>query len=63
VNGARPKEVVGWAGPWPADERWWEPESRRHARLQVLLGSEKDRQVALLLLRKNERWTVEGEYD
>jgi protein ImuB len=63
VNGARPQEVVGWAGPWPADERWWEPESKRHARLQVLLGSEKDRQVALLLLRKNERWTVEGEYD
>jgi len=29
--GARPTqttqrtEIVGWAGPWPVDERWWEP--------------------------------------
>ena len=22
---AAPVEVVGWAGPWPVDERWWAP--------------------------------------
>jgi len=58
VRGGRPKEVLGWAGPWAADERWWEPTARRRARLQVLLDS-----AALLLVRENERWIVEGQYD
>jgi protein ImuB len=59
VNGGRPRQVLAWAGPWPADERWWEPESaHRRARLQVLLPDE-----ALLLTRENEHWIVEGIYD
>ena len=30
--------VVAWAGPWPADERWWDADShRRRARLQLEL--------------------------
>src|SRR5690606_40022967 len=30
-------QVVAWAGPWPVEERWWDPaRHRRRARLQVL---------------------------
>jgi protein ImuB len=56
--------VVGWAGPWPAVERWWEADSgRRAVRLQVLLTDEDDDETALLLLREGGRWLVEGIYD
>jgi protein ImuB len=63
VDGARPRRVHAWAGPWATDERWWATPCRR-ARLQVLLEeSEKDSQTALLLVLSGERWTVEGIYD
>ena len=30
-------EIVGWAGPWPSDERWWSARGRRRqARMQVV---------------------------
>ena len=54
------QRVVGWAGPWPADERWWDPTGhRRRARLQVLLedGS------AHLLVLEGGRWGIEATYD
>ena len=36
VAGRPPLAVTGWAGPWPLDERWWDPrQHRRLARLQV----------------------------
>ena len=39
VGAGRPAEIVGWAGPWPVDERWWAPaEARRRARFQVCLA-------------------------
>lgn len=48
-----------WAGPWPVDERWWEPErSGRVARAQVLVGD-----TALLLCYRQRRWYVEGVYE
>jgi len=38
VDGRQPRAVLGWAGPWPVEERWWEPGGgRRRARLQVVL--------------------------
>ncbi|WP_091452381.1 DNA polymerase Y family protein [Actinokineospora iranica] len=66
VGGGQTRRVLAWAGPWPADERWWElGAGRRRARLQVLLAekSEEDSQDALLLVRENEKWSVEGIYD
>lgn len=69
VNGGRPRQVLAWAGPWAADERWWEPDgsARRRAWLQILLDelevSEEDGQTALLMVRENEQWLVEGVYD
>ena len=54
------REVVGWAGPWPSEERWWDPAaSRRRARLQVVLA---DRTAQLLSLEQG-RWTIEATYD
>jgi protein ImuB len=53
-------EIVGWAGPWPVDERWWAPEeASRRARFQVALGDGR----ALLLCLAEGVWSVEAIYD
>jgi protein ImuB len=52
--------IVAWAGPWPVDERWWDPNARqRLARLQVT--TQKD--LAYLLKLTDGRWWVEATYD
>ena len=55
-----------WAGPWPVDERWWDPESGkgRTARAQVLVEGSKahDAGTALLLCYRQKRWYLEGIY-
>ncbi|MDI3314736.1 MAG: DNA polymerase Y family protein [Mycobacterium sp.] len=55
-----------WAGPWPVDERWWDPDGAaapggRIARAQVLL--EGDPGTALLLCHRRHRWYLEGRYE
>jgi protein ImuB len=60
VASIREGKVAGWAGPWLADERWWDLRlRRRRARMQVLLvdGS------AHLLVLEGGRWGVEATYD
>jgi len=53
-------EVAAWAGPWPCDERWWDPDGhRRRARLQVATADG----VAYLLAVEGSRWTAEATYD
>jgi protein ImuB len=53
-------DVVAWAGPWPVDERWWDPEGhRRRARLQLLLADGR----AVLVHVESGRWAIEGYYD
>ena len=53
-----------WAGPWPVDERWWDPDraAGRTARVQVLLEGERasDPGTALLLCYRQRRWYLEG---
>jgi protein ImuB len=52
--------VAAWAGPWPCDERWWDPRGhRRRARLQVTTADG----VAYLLVVEAGRWAVEATYD
>ncbi len=54
------RRIAGWAGPWPADERWWDPNGhRRRARLQVLL----DDGSAHLLVLEDGQWRIEATYD
>ncbi len=37
IGGETPVSVTSWAGPWPADERWWDPASAaRVARMQLV---------------------------
>ncbi len=60
ITGASPVGIMGWAGPWPADERWWDPSTaRRRARLQVLL---EDGTAHLLVLEQGQ-WHLEATYD
>jgi protein ImuB len=52
--------IAAWAGPWPVDERWWDPRAhRRVARLQVTT----DQGTAYLLKLAGGRWWVEATYD
>ncbi|HEV7650039.1 MAG TPA: DNA polymerase Y family protein [Actinophytocola sp.] len=70
VDGAVPRQVVAWAGPWSTDDHRSATPVRR-TRLQVLLAeapdapdpSEEDIQTALLLVLAGQKWTVEGMYD
>ncbi|MGQ0617879.1 MAG: DNA polymerase Y family protein [Acidimicrobiia bacterium] len=58
--GGRWLPVTAWAGPWPAEERWWDPPAhRRRARFQVVTG---DGQARLLVLEGG-RWWLEALYD
>jgi protein ImuB len=58
--GAAQAGVVAWAGPWPGDERWWDPASHsRRSRLQVLTEAG----TAHLLAFDGDRWLLEATYD
>jgi protein ImuB len=59
--GGRPAiRVVAWAGPWPLDERWWDPTSRRRrARFQMVT---EDGQAHLVVLTEG-RWWLAATYD
>jgi protein ImuB len=54
-----PRPVHSWAGPWPIDERWWDPKGRVLNRFQLVdqYGS------AWLLLLEDHAWWVEAGYD
>ena len=53
-------DVAAWAGPWPIDERWWDPPAhRRRARFQVVTTDGR----AHLLHIEGSRWWVEATYD
>jgi protein ImuB len=57
VEGGPWEPLSGWAGPWPADERWWSRSRRRAARLQAVTA-----RSAHLLLVERGRWWVEATY-
>jgi protein ImuB len=60
IDGTPPVAVIDWAGPWTADERWWDPRARRRrARLQILNEGPR----AHLCLVEDGRWRIEATYD
>ena len=60
VGGGPSTAITAWTGPWPAVERWWEPEhARRRARFQAVTGDGR----AYLLAVENGAWHVEAAYD
>ena len=53
------RTVSRWAGPWPAEQRWWDPlTQRRRARMQVVL----DDSSAHLLVVERSSWWIEATY-
>ncbi len=63
-------DLSWWTGPWPVDERWWDPERKpvgRTARAQVLVAADRagEDEVgrAMLLCYRQSRWYVEGIYE
>jgi protein ImuB len=60
VEGGPSVPIAAWTGPWPVDERWWDPRAhRRLARLQVTIGGG----TAHLLKLTGGQWWVEATYD
>ena len=56
----RSRSIVAWAGPWPIEERWWEPErQRRLARFQVVT----DDHAGFLVVAEYQRGGVSARYD
>ena len=52
--------ISEWAGPWPIEERWWEPQRhRRLARLQIVA----DDGQAVLVAAEHRRWWLLARYD
>lgn len=51
--------ITAWAGPWLANERWWETEKRRAARFQFVT----ENGLAYLVAQSNSHWFVEAFYD
>lgn len=52
--------VAAWAGPWPLEERWWDPASARSVhRLQVTVADGS----AWLLCLERDAWWAEARYD
>nr|MBA3653641.1 DNA polymerase Y family protein [Actinomycetota bacterium] len=53
-------DITGWAGPWPVDERWWDPPAhRRRARFQVATADGR----AYLVSIERGHWFIEAAYD
>jgi protein ImuB len=65
IGRAAPVPVTSWAGPWPADERWWDPASAaRVARIQLVDVSGRAYLVAGEMAADHEpMWVLEGIYD
>jgi protein ImuB len=60
LGAGRRLEVTGWAGPWPVNERWWDPKaSRRLVRMQVACADNN----AYLVAFEAGRWWLEAAYD
>ncbi|MFM9082867.1 MAG: hypothetical protein ACKOQ7_03040 [Actinomycetota bacterium] len=57
-------EVLRVAGPWPVEERWWDPRRRRRqARAQVLVRNPGAGTGVLLLVAENGAWSLLARYD
>jgi protein ImuB len=76
VRAGRGSPVLAWAGPWPVDERWWDPAvAQLGFRAQVVVGARapaaggrgpdvvREHEQGLLLRGGAGCWHVEGVYD
>ena len=59
LAGRSMRSITAWAGPWPLDERWWDPDQhRRLARFQLTT----DDGAAMLAVVENQRWWITAHY-
>ncbi len=59
IAGGGPRAITAWAGPWPAEELWWDPQRhRRRARFQLV----DETGDAHLAVREGGRWYLEASY-
>jgi protein ImuB len=65
VPGQRSTAITSWAGPWPVDERWWQPDAAQAvARFQLVDVHGRAYLVACELhVAESPRWTMEALYD
>ena len=65
MPGQRPTAITSWTGPWPIDERWWQPDAARAvARFQLVDVHGRAFLVACELRgTESPRWTMEALYD
>jgi protein ImuB len=54
------RRLTAWAGPWPLDERWWDPAAARTASRFQVVDAEGE---AWLLVLDGEGWWAAGRYD
>jgi protein ImuB len=60
VDGGPWLAVAAWAGPWPVEERWWDPQRvRRRARFQLLAA---DGSAHMAVLEAGQ-WSITATYD
>ncbi len=52
------EEIRQWAGPWPVEEKWWEADGRRRARLQLVMAGG----AAHVVCREGGGWWLEATY-
>ncbi len=65
LPGEAPVAITSWAGPWPVDERWWQPGAATASARFQLVDVRGRAYLAACELRARERpaWTVEALYD
>ena len=52
--------IIAWAGPWPIEEHWWDPQRhRRLARFQMVT----DDHDGYLVVAEHQRWWITARYD
>jgi len=62
--GSQKYDVVRVAGPWPLEERWWDPRrKRRQVRMQVLVRHPRRGVGVFLVGLENQQWTLLARYD
>lgn len=68
VIGRHAYNVVSWAGPWPVEERWWDPlRQRRAVRMQMVLARDADDMVrttthAVVMVLEHGEWWMTARY-
>ena len=68
VIGRHAYNVVSWAGPWPVEERWWDPlRQRRAVRMQMVLARDADDTAhktthAVVMVLEHGEWWMTARY-